>query len=176
MPIQSLGRAWKSSSGAAGSADLENVLFAEANCVTATGSDEMLAAVRPRLPVKTRFLGYGHRVSFGFVAREVLSDPGARRVVTNAAEDVVAWNQLGCLSPHVIYVQTGGELSPDKFAGLLAEELEQREQTEPRGELAAEHAAAIASRRSIYEIRAAHSPDATQHWCSKDSTAWTVIF
>jgi hypothetical protein len=159
-----------------GSADLENVLFAEANCVTATGSDEMLAAVRPRLPVKTRFLGYGHRVSFGFVAREVLSDPGARRVVTNAAEDVVAWNQLGCLSPHVIYVQTGGELSPDKFAGLLAEELEQREQTEPRGELAAEHAAAIASRRSIYEIRAAHSPDATQHWCSKDSTAWTVIF
>ncbi|MGA3163425.1 MAG: acyl-CoA reductase [Verrucomicrobiota bacterium] len=159
-----------------GSADLENVLFAEADCMTATGSDETLAAIRSRLPVKTRFLGYGHRVSFGFVAREVLSDPGARRVVTNAAEDVVAWNQLGCLSPHVIYVQLGGEVSPEKFAELLADELEQREQTEPRGELAAEHAAAIASRRSIYEIRAAHSPDATRHWCSKDSTAWTVIF
>jgi hypothetical protein len=159
-----------------GSADLENVLFAEADCVTATGSDETLAAIRSRLPVKTRFLGYGHRVSFGFVAREFLSDPVARRVVTNAAEDVVAWNQLGCLSPHVIYVQSGGEISPEKFAELLADELEQREQTEPRGELAAEHAAAIASRRSIYEIRAAHSPDATRHWCSKDSTAWTVIF
>jgi hypothetical protein len=159
-----------------GSANLENVLFAESDCVTATGSDETLAAIRSCLPVKTRFLGYGHRVSFGFVAREVLSDPDARRVVTNAAEDVVAWNQLGCLSPHVIYVQLGGETSPEKFAELLAEELEQREQTEPRGELAAEHAAAIASRRSIYEIRAAHSPDATRHWCSKDSTAWTVIF
>ncbi len=159
-----------------GNADLENVLFAEADCVTATGSDETLTAIRSRLPVRTRFLGYGHRVSFGFVAREVLSDPGARRVVTNAAEDVVAWNQLGCLSPHVIYVQSGGEISPEKFAELLADELEQREQTEPRGELAAEHAAAIASRRSIYEIRAAHSPDATRHWCSKDSTAWTVIF
>jgi len=159
-----------------GNVDLENVLFAEADCVTATGSDETLAVLRPRLPVKTRFLGYGHRVSFGFVAREVLSDPDARRVVTNAAEDVVAWNRLGCLSPHVIYVQSGGEISPEKFAEWLAEELEQREQTEPRGELAAEHAAAIASRRSIYEIRAAHSPDATRHWCSKDSTAWTVIF
>ena len=159
-----------------GNADLENVLFAEADCVTATGDDETLAAIRSRLPVKTRFLGYGHRVSCGFVARDVLSDPGARRVVTNAAEDVVAWNQLGCLSPHVIYVQLGGEVSPEKFAELLADELEQREQTEPRGELAAEHAAAIASRRSIYEIRAAHSPDATQHWCSKDSTAWTVVF
>jgi hypothetical protein len=159
-----------------GNADLENVLFAEADCVTATGNDETLEAIRSRLPVKTRFLGYGHRVSFGFVAREVLSDPDARRVVTNAAEDVVAWNQLGCLSPHVIYVQTGGEVSPDRFAELLADELEQREQTEPRGELPAEHAAAIASRRSIYEIRAAHSPEATRHWCSKDSTAWTVIF
>ena len=59
-----------------GNADLENVLFAEADCVTATGSDETLAAIRSRLPVKTRFLGYGHRVSFGFVAREVLSGPG----------------------------------------------------------------------------------------------------
>ena len=159
-----------------GNADLENVLFGEADCVTATGNDETLAAIRSRLRVKTRFLGYGHRVSFGFVAREILSDPGARRVATNAAEDVVAWNQLGCLSPHVIYVQIGGEVSPEKFAELLAEELEQREQTEPRGELAAEHAATIASRRSIYEIRAAHSPDATRHWCSRDSTAWTVIF
>jgi hypothetical protein len=159
-----------------GNADLENALFAEADCVTATGNDETLAAVRSRLRVKTRFLGYGHRVSFGFVAREVLSDPGARRVATDAAEDVVAWNQLGCLSPHVIYVQIGGEVSPEKFAELLADELEQREQTEPRGELAAEHAATIASRRSIYAIRAAHSPDATRHWCSKDSTAWTVIF
>ena len=56
-----------------GNADLEDVLFAEADCVTATGSDETLAAIRTRLPAKTRFLGYGHRVSFGFVAREVLS-------------------------------------------------------------------------------------------------------
>jgi hypothetical protein len=51
-----------------GNADLESALFAEADCVTATGSDETLAAIRARLPIKTRFLGYGHRVSFGFVA------------------------------------------------------------------------------------------------------------
>ena len=54
-------------------------LFAEADCVTATGSDETLAAIRSRLPVHTRFLGYGHRVSFGFVAGEILSGPHSRR-------------------------------------------------------------------------------------------------
>ncbi|HKW29189.1 MAG TPA: acyl-CoA reductase, partial [Verrucomicrobiae bacterium] len=36
-----------------GSAALESVLFAEADCVTATGSDETLAAIRAQLPVKT---------------------------------------------------------------------------------------------------------------------------
>jgi hypothetical protein len=159
-----------------GHADLETTLFAEADCVTATGSDETLAAIRTRLPVKTRFLGYGHRVSFGYVAHEVLSGTYAGKIISRAADDVVAWNQLGCLSPHVIYVQTGGEASPEKFAERLAAELERREQTEPRGELPAEHAAAIASRRGIYEVRAAHSPETTQHWCSRDSTAWTVVY
>jgi hypothetical protein len=159
-----------------GNADLEMALFAEADCVTATGSDETLAAICARLPVKTRFLGHGHRVSFGFVAHEVLTGLPARQIVSRTTDDVVAWNQLGCLSPHVVYVQTGGEVSPEKFAELLADELERREQTEPRGQLPAEHAAVIASRRGIYEVRAAHSPETTQHWCSRDSTAWTVIY
>jgi hypothetical protein len=159
-----------------GNAGLENVLFAEADCLTATGDDETLAAIRAQLPIKIRFLGYGHRVSFGFVAHEVLHGSRAKKIAAAAADDVVAWNQLGCLSPHVIYVQSGGEVSAEHFAQLLAEELERREQTEPRGELPAEHSAAIASRRGIYEVRAAHAPETTQHWCSKDSTAWTVVF
>jgi hypothetical protein len=159
-----------------GNLELENPLFDEADCVTATGSDETLNEIRKRLPLKTRFVGYGHRVSFGFVTGEVLSGSRAKKIIAAVADDVVAWNQLGCLSPHVIYVQLGGEISPEHFGQLLAEELEKREASEPRGELPAEHAATIASRRAIYEIRAAHSPESTQHWCSQNSTAWTVIF
>jgi len=58
---------------------------------------------------------------------------------------------------------------------MLAAELARREQTEPRGELPTESAAAIASRRAFYEVRAANSPD-TQRWGSENSTAWTVIY
>ena len=105
-----------------GNADFENVLFAEADCVTATGDDETLAAIRPSLAIATRFLGYGHRVSFGFVAHEVLYGSLAKKNVTAAADDVVAWNQLGCLSPHVMYVEHGGGTSAEQFAELLAEE------------------------------------------------------
>lgn len=158
-----------------GNIDSERVLFDEADCVTATGSDETLAAIRAKLPAKTRFLGYGHRVSFAFVTREALHGHHAKKVAAQAAADVAAWNQLGCLSPHVIYVQTGSDVMPKRFAELLARELERLEASEPRGDLPADTAAAIASRRAIYEVRAAHALH-TRVWRSANSTAWTVVY
>jgi len=154
---------------------LEQALFADADCVTATGSDETLAAIRAKLPSKVRFLGYGHRVSFGFVASGALSGVNAKKVVQRAAADVVAWDQLGCLSPHVIYVEHGGGMAVEQFAEMLAAELARRETTEPRGQVPTELAATIASRRGFYEVRAAHSPE-TRMWQSENSTAWTVVY
>ena len=158
-----------------GDAELESALFDQADCITATGSDETLAAIRRRLPAKARFLTYGHRVSFAYVSGGVLSGLNARKIIARAGEDVAAWNQLGCLSPHIIYVEHGGGTSAEQFAEMLAEELARREESEPRGELPVEAAAAIASRRSFYEVRAAHS-DHTRCWSSQNSTAWTVIY
>ena len=160
-----------------GTAALDHELYGAADCITATGSDETLAAIRAGVPPKIRFLGYGHRVSFGYITGDSLpSSFRAKQVAARAADDVVAWNQLGCLSPHVIYVQNGGVITAESFAELLAAELAQREATEPRGELPVEAAAAIAARRGIYEVRAAHAPGDTRHWCSPDSPAWTVNF
>lgn len=158
-----------------GNAELENAVFTEADCVTATGSDETLAAICAKLPVKVRFLGYGHRVSFGFVASSALTSFAAKKIIARAASDIVAWNQLGCLSPHVIYVEHGGGVAAEHFAQILAEELAKREEVEPRGEVQTETAATIASRRAFYEVRAAHSPD-TRFWRSENSTAWTVVY
>ena len=158
-----------------GEAELEQVLFDEADCVTATGSDETLAAIRQRLPIRVRFIGYGHRLSFGYVAHEALAGGAANDIIRRAASDVVAWDQLGCLSPHVIYVEHGGGVSAEQFAERLAAELARREQMEPRGELPAEVAATIASRRAFYEVRAAHSRE-TRLWQSTNATAWTVVY
>jgi hypothetical protein len=158
-----------------GNAALEEVLFAEADCVTATGSDEALASIRSRLPFKTRFVGHGHRVSFGYVTNGALERSSAPELATRAADDVVAWDQLGCLSPHVIYVEECAGLGADQFAEMLADELAQRERTQPRGRVSTEIAATIASRRAIYAVRAAHSAD-MRVWQSQDSTAWTVVY
>jgi hypothetical protein len=158
-----------------GNESLENALFAETDCVTATGSDETLESICKRLPAKTRFVGYGHHVSFAYVTEEVLSGMNPQKIVKRAAHDVVAWNQLGCLSPHVIYVESGGKISAEKFAELLAAELDAMEKHRPRGRLTAEESASIAYRRSFYEVRIAHSLE-TKLWSSEGSTAWTVVF
>ena len=158
-----------------GDAALEESLFEEADCVTATGSDEMLAHVRGRLPAGVRFLGYGHRVSFGYITHEVLSGFGVKKIVVRAAEDVISWNQLGCLSPHLIYVETGGAVSPEHFAEKLAEELARYEADEPRGDIRVEASATIASRRDFYRVRAAAAAE-TRLWCSEGSTTWTVVY
>jgi len=75
----------------------------------------------------------------------------------------------------VVYVQTGGLMAPDQFAAALAEQMEKVEQSQPRGQLPMQDAATIASRRSIYALRAANSEE-TRLWASRDSTAWTVVY
>jgi hypothetical protein len=158
-----------------GTEPLEDALWAQADCVLAMGGDDTLAALHRRMPPGVRFLGYGHRLSFGYVAQEVLSNHALPGAVAAAARDVAAWNQLGCLSPHAIYVEAGGRNPPERFAEALAGELERLEAGQPRGPLPVAEAAAIAARRAFYGVRAAHSRD-TQMWCSADSTAWTVVF
>lgn len=158
-----------------GSEELEAALFSEAECVTATGDDETLDSVRRRLPRRARFLGYWHRVSFGYVAREVLSSAGARRAARDAAEDVAAWDQQGCLSPHVFYVEERGAVDPAQFAAMLAEELARQETEFPRGELLVDESATISLKRDFYRVRASTSPE-TQLWASEGSTAWTVVY
>jgi hypothetical protein len=158
-----------------GKGELEEVLFDEADCLTATGTDETLAALRQRLPAKTRFLGYGHRVSFGYVTKETLRSFSARKLAAHAAADVAAWDQLGCLSPHVIYVEHGGAVAAEQFAEMLAEELDRLEGAVPGGARSVQVAAAVTFRRGVYELRAAQSLG-TKLWSSADSTAWTVVW
>jgi len=158
-----------------GNEPLEQALFSQADCVSAMGSDATLAALRRHVHPPTTFLGYGHRLSFGYVARELLTSHHLHHAATTAARDVAAWDQLGCLSPHVLYAESGGRQPPEAFAEELAAALDACEQNAPRRLLPPGEAAIIAQRRAFYEIRAAHGRD-TQLWCSPGSTAWTVVF
>ncbi len=158
-----------------GDEELETPLFEASDCVTAMGSDETIAALEKRLPRTIRFLPYGHRVSFSYVTKAALEDCNPGVMAEQIVDDVVPWNQNGCLSPHVVYVEKGTTPSPDRLAHLIAAELERREDAYPRGAVSERVAGTIANRRRLYEIRAANDKG-TLLWASEKSTAWTVVF
>ncbi|MDA7915630.1 hypothetical protein N9B94_00170 [Verrucomicrobia bacterium] len=159
-----------------GNTTFEKPLFQEARLVTAMGSDETLKAIHDRLPQHVRFIGYGHRTSFAFVARESLEGFLAKETLQNTAHDICAWDQSGCLSPQVIYVERDGLVNPSEFASRLAKEMDAFQQGHPRGAITTEEAALISSTRAMYEMRSADAPEATQIWASESSTNWTVVY
>jgi hypothetical protein len=125
-----------------GDLEIEDAVFAMADLVVASGSDAAIAAIRSRVP--GRFIGHGHKVSFAVVGRECLSDEqSAADVARRLAYDVTLWDQQGCLSPQLCYVEAGGGVSLATFADLLGEALSVLTQELPPRALSFEEKAAI---------------------------------
>jgi hypothetical protein len=99
----------------------EDVAMAGSDLVVASGDDVTIAALAAR--AHGRFIGHGHRVSFAVVAREVLDDDGAvRGAAERLAEDVAIWDQRGCLSPQLCFVEGPVEAAV-RFGAALADAL-----------------------------------------------------
>jgi hypothetical protein len=178
-----------------GTVELESALWTETDCVVAQGDDETIESLRCQMPATTRFVAYGHKVSFGFVGSEVLSGYGVQKVAERAALDVAMWDQHGCLSPHLFYVEGDGVVPPEGFADHLAKALAALEVTFPRARLSDSDAGQVAQARLLHELRASHfrathaeayagprgaffepPTGGTEVWSSEQSTAWTVVF
>jgi hypothetical protein len=157
-----------------GSAELEQALLREVEALVVYGSDTTLTSLRARLPIRARFLGYGHRISFSAIGRELLGDvASAREAARRAAYDLCVFDQQGCYSPQTLFVETGGALSPEAFAELLADALEQFAQPLPRRSISATEAAEIHQYRARMEMRSFSDP-AICLWASEAGTGWTV--
>ena len=140
--------------------DLEDVAFARSNAVIVYGGEEAVRSVARRLPAGARFLGYGHKLSFGLIGREALTDDRlARQLAARAAYDVAKFDQQGCVSPHLFYVEDGGAVTPRAWADLLAAELERLGANMPRGRLEPEESAALAAFRREAGFRASLDPE-----------------
>ena len=150
---------------------LEEVAFARAEVVLASGADETLTAIRSR--VRGKFIGYGHKASFSLIGREALAD--AKDLAQRAAYDVVLFDQRGCLSPQLVYVEDGGVVTPQEFAALLAQALQQWQTVLPRGHVTPEESAAIRRVRDEAEWQALAGTKVVLHASAAD-TAWSVIY
>ncbi len=129
-------------------------LYREADTVLAYGGNESLDSIRRQLPVTTRFLPYGHKLAFGLIGRDALDAQRAPATARLAAHDVARYEQQGCYSPHLFYVERGGKVAPREFAQYLASELANLQRRFPRRALGLEEAGAVALWRQQSELRA----------------------
>ncbi len=154
-----------------GNTELEDLAYGRADIVVASGSDASLAAIRQR--TRGQFVGYGHKVSFGLVTREGLAD--AEATAHKAAYDVALYDQQGCLSPQLLYVEEGGAVTPKEFAALLATGLAHWQTELPRGPVPPEVSTAIRRVRDEAEWQALAGKDVALH-ASSNGTDWTVVY
>ncbi len=154
---------------------LEEVALHRADLVLATGGEEAMIHLRRQLSnsTRTRLLEYGHRVSFGLIGREALTDLDS--ISQQAAFDVAMYDQLGCLSPHLFYVESGGKHLPRQFAIALSKALMKLQKVLPRGDVSTKTAAALHHFRSLYEMKQADGQN-IGIFGSDSGNLWTVLY
>ena len=157
-----------------GDTDREEALLRQSDVVLAYGGNEALAAIRGRVPVTTRYLPYGHKVSFGAISRAALDTRKAKETAHQAAYDVIRYDQQGCYSPHVFFVERGGRVSPRDFAQYLAHELDTFEKKYPRRALSIGEAREIAAWRHGEEVKSFAGEN--RGLIGNPDSAWSVAY
>lgn len=129
------------------------------------GNDATIAEFRAVCPPGVSFLGHGHRISLEIV----LEDPDGKSCAL-AARDISLFQQMGCLSPQVLFV-AGDALG---YAGLLAGEMEKWHNAHPVPASSLEVQAEVAGVRADWEFRASSDPS-IRIWKGRGSPGWTVV-
>jgi hypothetical protein len=153
-----------------GTRELEDAVLSRGGVVIIEGDDDAVAAIRARAP--GRVLGFGRRVSLAVVTREATGDvPG---VAAALARDVSLHDQQGCLSPQVIYVETGGAASPAEFAASLGEALTTLSRALPCGNRTLDERGAARAFRDDAEWRRADGREVQVHAAGTGTTPLVV--
>lgn len=147
---------------------IEEVAFSAADLVVASGSDATIAAIASR--VAGRFIGHGHKVSFAVIGRECLNDTeAARDLARRLAFDVSLWDQHGCLSPQLCYIESGAVVTPEQFGNMLVDALAHSARALPPRTLTLDEKAAVLRFRHAAEWHGTRTLLA-----SPESTDWTI--
>ena len=91
-----------------------------ADCVSVWGGEEATKAVREMTPQGTRFVSWGHRISFAYLVPDSISPETMDRLAASVCRN----EQQSCSSPQCVLVDTDDPGEVRRAAGMLAEALE----------------------------------------------------
>jgi len=114
---------------------LQHTLLSQADLVMAAASDQTIASIDAhlrRMERPARFHRHGHKASFAVIGRAAL-DSDVLLPARLAALDSTFWDQYGCLSARVHFVERGGRYSPNEYAAAVVEAMRELTERMPRG-------------------------------------------
>jgi hypothetical protein len=167
------------------------LLLGGADLVVVYGGEDAVRWVQGRLPPRTPLKVYRHRLGVGLVGRGALGQggesegeagegvvgeevgAGGHRTATDAAWAVALFDQRGCVSPHVLFVERGGAVDPEGWAKLLAGALGELERELPSGQVSPEEGAALQQLRGTAEVEEEAGHGTVYHGGRK--APWTVL-
>lgn len=155
-----------------GTESVEDVLLGASDAVVVYGRDEVVRRLRDRTPVTRTFVSYRHRVGAVLVGREGLAS--ADEIADRVARAIALFDQRGCVSPHVVYVEGGGAVEPEEWSEQLAESLGVLEDVLPTGPLLPSEASTIQQLRGTWEMRAGAEDGVSVYHGGRDGP-WTVL-
>jgi Acyl-CoA reductase (LuxC) len=143
------------------------------DAVVAFGNDVTLDRIARGLDFRTRFIPYGSKASAGYVTRESLaSSTSARNIAHGAAIDLMLYETEGCLSLHVLLVESGGAITPAEFAQMLGDAIRSSEVELPLGRRDVHQSVRLATARDLALFR---SPDPGRVHSDSSSTYLVVL-
>ncbi len=150
--------------------DLGKKMSSEADVRIAWGGRDAVQAVA-NYPSRydSETVVFGPKLSFSVVCKEDLASPQeAKKLARRISVDVSVFDQTGCASPHNLYVEKGGNVSPSEFCAILAEAMTKTELQIPKPSVSQEQISQIHSIRGLYDFKG--------KVFGSDSLSWTVLF
>lgn len=111
---------------------------------------------------------FGPKLSYSVIAKEELSSvQEAKKLVRKVSVDVSVFDQTGCASPHNLYIEEGGVVSPEKFCEILGDSMTKTELQIPKPLMSPEQVSQIHSIRGVYDFKGAVQ--------GSDTMSWTIL-
>lgn len=141
-------------------------MSAQADVRIAWGGQEAVTTVAnypSRIGAET--VVFGPKLSCAVISKEMLSDEhSAKKLARRVSVDVSVFDQTGCASPHNLFVERGGAVSPSRFVEILADCMGRTEKQIPKPPVSAEEIAAIHSIRGVYDFKGRVVGSQTMSW------------
>lgn len=112
---------------------------------------------------------FGPKLSFAVISKEDLtSAQDAKKLARRVSVDVSIFDQTGCASPHNLFVEKGGIVTPEEFCKILSEAMEKTEKQMPKPDISQEQVSQIHSIRGLYDFKG--------KVFGSDSLSYTILY